>query len=226
MKITESTPWHMRRLVRLRLWLILGFVGGNALMAHAAVNITGQYTGVAHPTKGNDVAFNVTFSQTGTTVTGTMSVPGSQCLVSLQVSGTVNGTTLSGSFHDAMSTINISGTVSGDQINGTYSIPVSPCANGSGTFTLTKITSATATPTPTATSTPSFTATPGSKSCVGDCNGNGQVTVDEILTMVNIALGNTSISACEAGDANHDLQITVDEILSAVNNALTNCPGA
>ena len=60
--------------------------------------------------------------------------------------------------------------------------------------------------------------------CVGDCNGNGTVTVDEILTMVNIALGNTPVTACEAGDANHDGEITVDEILTAVNNALNGCP--
>jgi hypothetical protein len=59
--------------------------------------------------------------------------------------------------------------------------------------------------------------------CVGDCNNDHQVTVDEILTMVNIALGNTDISLCSAGDANHDGQITVDEILTAVNNALNGC---
>jgi hypothetical protein len=61
--------------------------------------------------------------------------------------------------------------------------------------------------------------------CAGDCNGTGTVTVDEILTMVNIALGNTPVTGCEAGDANHDGQITVDEILTAVNNALNGCGG-
>jgi hypothetical protein len=59
--------------------------------------------------------------------------------------------------------------------------------------------------------------------CVGECNGNGQVTVDEILTMVNIALGNAQLSDCNAGDANGDGAITVDEILAAVNNALNGC---
>jgi hypothetical protein len=42
--------------------------------------------------------------------------------------------------------------------------------------------------------------------------------------MVNIALGNVSVTACEAGDANQDGQITVDEILMAVNNPLNGCP--
>jgi hypothetical protein len=61
-------------------------------------------------------------------------------------------------------------------------------------------------------------------SCVGDCGGDRIVTVDEILTMVNIALGNAAISECLAGDANGDHQITVDEILVAVSNALNGCP--
>jgi hypothetical protein len=49
------------------------------------------------------------------------------------------------------------------------------------------------------------------------------VTVDELLTMVSIALGNAPIAACEVGDMNGDHQITIDEILTAVNNALNGC---
>ena len=62
--------------------------------------------------------------------------------------------------------------------------------------------------------------------CVGDCNNDGgAVTLDEVVTMVDIAFGHTPLAACQAGDANHDGQITVDELLRAVNNALTGCPG-
>lgn len=61
------------------------------------------------------------------------------------------------------------------------------------------------------------------QACVGDCNGSGDVTVDEIVTMVNLAL-NGGVQGCAAGDANGDGQITVDEIITAVNNALTGCP--
>lgn len=61
--------------------------------------------------------------------------------------------------------------------------------------------------------------------CVGDCDGSGDVTVNEILTLVNIALGDADVSSCVAGDANHDGKITVDEILTAVNNALNGCSG-
>jgi hypothetical protein len=80
------------------------------------------------------------------------------------------------------------------------------------------------TPTPTPTPPPTPTPTPTAV-CIGDCNGDKQVTVDEIIVMVNVALGNASVSTCEVGDANQDSQITVDEILAAVNNALNGCAG-
>ena len=64
---------------------------------------------------------------------------------------------------------------------------------------------------------------PGPPPCVGDCNHNGVVTVDELLTMVNVALGNTPVTVCEAGDTNQDNQITINEILAAVSSALRGC---
>jgi len=61
-----------------------------------------------------------------------------------------------------------------------------------------------------------------SAQCVGDCNEGGDVTVDEIVTMVNLALSG-GVGECLAGDSNSDGSITVDEIITAVNNALTGC---
>ncbi|MFI5366175.1 MAG: beta strand repeat-containing protein [Candidatus Binatia bacterium] len=80
-------------------------------------------------------------------------------------------------------------------------------------------TNAVATPVATNPPPPTSTVIP----CVGDCTGDAQVTVNELLTMVNIALENAAITTCEAGDANQDGQITIDEILAAVNNALNGC---
>src|SRR5574337_1103352 len=60
--------------------------------------------------------------------------------------------------------------------------------------------------------------------CVGDCNTDGPVTVEEILAMLSIALGNPPYVPCQAGDANGNGQITVDEIITAVNHALKGCP--
>lgn len=60
--------------------------------------------------------------------------------------------------------------------------------------------------------------------CLGDCDGSGSVTVDEVVTMLNIALGQASVDACTAGDGDGSGTITVDEIVTALNNALEGCP--
>src|SRR5579862_6261191 len=60
--------------------------------------------------------------------------------------------------------------------------------------------------------------------CIGDCNGDGEVTVDELIVGVNIALGVANIDACPAFDRNGDGAVTIDEILAAVNALLIGCP--
>jgi hypothetical protein len=71
-------------------------------------------------------------------------------------------------------------------------------------------------------STSSATPTPPAM-CAGDCDGNGTVTINEIVTLVSIALGQEPIGTCEAGNRDGDLQITVSEILSAVILELGSC---
>jgi streptogramin lyase len=58
-------------------------------------------------------------------------------------------------------------------------------------------------------------------SCLGDCDGNQSVGVDEVLTMVNMALGSADGSACPNGIA--ETPVTIGDILTAVNNALNGC---
>src|SRR5947207_3240244 len=77
-----------------------------------------------------------------------------------------------------------------------------------------------ATPTPT-TTTPLVSP---AASCGGDCDGSGEVTVNELLIMVNIALGGADVVACPAGDTDQDGTIIITEILAAVVNALSGCP--
>ncbi|GBD25487.1 hypothetical protein HRbin30_00810 [bacterium HR30] len=60
--------------------------------------------------------------------------------------------------------------------------------------------------------------------CVGDCNGDREVTIDELVTMVNIALGTQPVAGCLAGDANNDGEVTIEEIVTGVNHALSGCP--
>lgn len=59
--------------------------------------------------------------------------------------------------------------------------------------------------------------------CPGDCDANRSVTVEEVIVGVNIALGVTSVAACDIADFNGDGEVTVDELLVAVNRALDGC---
>ncbi|MFQ5668365.1 MAG: hypothetical protein ACE5I7_18310 [Candidatus Binatia bacterium] len=60
--------------------------------------------------------------------------------------------------------------------------------------------------------------------CPGDCNTDGTVTVNELIAMVNVALGSAPVSVCMPGDSSGDGAISVNEIVAAVNNALRGCP--
>ncbi len=72
---------------------------------------------------------------------------------------------------------------------------------------------------------PTPTATPEPVTCVGDCNGDGAVTISEIVTGVDIGLSLAPITACPAFDRNGDESITVDELVAGVQSGLSSCPG-
>ena len=59
--------------------------------------------------------------------------------------------------------------------------------------------------------------------CLGDCSGDGIVTVNELVRGVNIALGTSPLTDCPSLDRDANDQVTVDELVEAVNNALTGC---
>jgi hypothetical protein len=59
--------------------------------------------------------------------------------------------------------------------------------------------------------------------CVGDCDGDDSVSVSELITGVNIALGAQSVENCEAMDADRNGSVTVNELIAAVNSALVGC---
>ncbi|MGD0947975.1 MAG: hypothetical protein ABSA52_11130 [Candidatus Binatia bacterium] len=62
-------------------------------------------------------------------------------------------------------------------------------------------------------------------SCTGDCDGNGEVTVDDLLTLVNVALGNAEPSLCPYGVPS-GAEVDIALILQAVDNALNGCAAA
>lgn len=71
------------------------------------------------------------------------------------------------------------------------------------------------------TSTPS--ASLGRPSCLGDCSESGYVTVADLVTGVNIALGASPVSHCPAFDGGSGA-VTIDVLVTAVRNALQGCP--
>ncbi len=90
---------------------------------------------------------------------------------------------------------------------------------------LSGIPSTSATPSPTITpsppSAPTETSTPEAV-CAGDCNGDETVTVDELVTLVNTALGRTDAAPCPHGIPS-GTDVNVAFLIQAVNKALTGC---
>lgn len=62
------------------------------------------------------------------------------------------------------------------------------------------------------------------QTCVGDCDGDGTVEINELILGVNIALDVFAISQCPSLDDGQG-RVTVDRLIVAVNNALNGCEG-
>jgi hypothetical protein len=59
--------------------------------------------------------------------------------------------------------------------------------------------------------------------CPGDCDRDGQVTVDELIEGVRINLGMLSLESCAALDRDGNAYASIDEIIGAVQSALRGC---
>jgi len=120
----------------------------------------------------------------------------------------------------------------------TPSATSSPTATAAATATPSSVPSATGTATPTdtvsrtaaATETAAPSVTPSRAPtvlpCPGDCDGDGQVAITDLVIAVGIALDGRAPLACPAVDGNVDARVTVDELVRAVSAALTGCPPA
>jgi hypothetical protein len=111
----------------------------------------------------------------------------------------------------ATSAVTATATASGTAIN-------SPTATPTPTLTIGNTATATATPTVT------LTATPGPPiPCVADCDENGEVSLDEVVRAVSIALASLPLDTCEQADPNSDGFPSVDELLRAVASSMREC---
>ncbi len=59
--------------------------------------------------------------------------------------------------------------------------------------------------------------------CLGDCDGDGKVAINELILLVNIALGNAPVSACLAGQCEGEIS-DIACWMQSLNNALDGCP--
>jgi YVTN family beta-propeller protein len=64
----------------------------------------------------------------------------------------------------------------------------------------------------------------GGALCPGDCNGDGSVTVEELVRAVNVGLGTLPYSVCGPADGDGNEEVTIDELITAVRSALESCP--
>jgi parallel beta-helix repeat protein len=61
----------------------------------------------------------------------------------------------------------------------------------------------------------------GSTVLPGDCNENGEVTIDELVLGLDIALDQASLIACRALDRNRDGAVGIDDLIAAIDAALS-----
>jgi hypothetical protein len=60
----------------------------------------------------------------------------------------------------------------------------------------------------------------GAQVCGGDCNGDGAVTVDELIRGVRIALGEIGVGDCVAIDVDANGEVEIGDVVTAVNHLL------
>jgi len=74
------------------------------------------------------------------------------------------------------------------------------------------------------TPTPTPSPTPPRSACVGDCNSDGMVAVNELVIGVNIALEIFTLDSCPSFDSGGSGSVGIDELIQAVGFALDGCP--
>ena len=62
--------------------------------------------------------------------------------------------------------------------------------------------------------------------CPGDCDGNGVVSVDEMVRGVLIAAGAQAVGSCPAFDLDGNGMVSVNELIAGIRRALEGCTGS
>lgn len=80
--------------------------------------------------------FQVIWTQKGSTVSGTITISGTECLTAGTVTGTLSGSTITFGAVQGQRSVAYTGTVSSTSMHGTYSAP--SCGDAVGNWTATK----------------------------------------------------------------------------------------
>jgi len=59
--------------------------------------------------------------------------------------------------------------------------------------------------------------------CLGDCDADRNMTINELVRGVNIALGTAPLTDCPSFDRDPNERVTITELVQAANNALAGC---
>jgi hypothetical protein len=59
--------------------------------------------------------------------------------------------------------------------------------------------------------------------CLGDCGGDSEVTIGDLITAVRLAQGGSDINACRLADGNGDGAVQLQELIGALRNSLHGC---
>lgn len=60
--------------------------------------------------------------------------------------------------------------------------------------------------------------------CAGDCDGDGTVSLNEVITGIGIGLGTKSLDECPSFDANSDDTVGVTDLIGGVDHSINDCP--
>jgi CSLREA domain-containing protein len=177
-------------------------------------NITATNTDVSN----NTSEFSAPFALASPTPTASFTPPPATATATPPHTSTATATRTSTASASATRTPTISATPAASPTATSAATTTPPDA----TATLTA--AATATPTSAATSTVPSGTTPTATAvaCTGDCDGNGVVSIDELVKGVSIALDALPPSACPAFQSG-DGQVDIAQLVKGVANALDGC---
>jgi cysteine-rich repeat protein len=68
-----------------------------------------------------------------------------------------------------------------------------------------------------------LTQAAAAQECAGDCDGGGDVAINELIVCVNIALGSAPVANCSPCDVDASGDVAINELIAAVNRALSGC---